>query len=406
VSDFRAIRAVTTSLRSLVRDRMESPVAITIAPPDGKVASAAGRRLNIYLYQLSRDGHLANQDLPGRSHPGEYGRPPLSLELHYLLTAYGETETGADADLEAQEILGDAMRVLHEFPVIVRELRENGGTGSRPLLDPALLDAFEQIKVTLAPLGIEELSKIWTALPEANLRRSVAYQVSAVQIESRQRRAAALPVRERRVAVVPTRAPHVSAAYREPPLQGVHTPAVAVGETLRIEGVGFGGPGASARIGEVAITPAEARDDRLDVEVPDTVTAGVHALQVVRSIPLGEPEVPHPVMQSNAVAIQVVPTLAGITPAAGARAGQTVTATVAPKVQPGQPVDLLLGDHAVRAEPLAADDPPADKLKFKLPSAAAQRIPTGEHLVRVRVGGAESRLDADFAGPTYTVTPS
>src|SRR5215208_1176086 len=105
MSNFRAIGGVSASLRNLLRDRMEDPVDVTIAPPDVTVSSVIGRRLNLYLYQVTENGNLA-----------AYGHPPLSLNLHYLLTAHSTTETELDSDLQAQHILGDAMRVLHDLP--------------------------------------------------------------------------------------------------------------------------------------------------------------------------------------------------------------------------------------------------------------------------------------------------
>ena len=41
--------------------------------------------------------------------------PPLALDLHYLLTAYGI------AELQAEVLLGYGMQLLHEHPVLGRE---------------------------------------------------------------------------------------------------------------------------------------------------------------------------------------------------------------------------------------------------------------------------------------------
>ncbi len=85
--------------------------------------------------------------------PADYGFPPLCLDLHYLSRAHGATDTGPDADLQAQLILGDAMRVLHENPVLVDGL------------DASLTGAAIRLKLILQRASIEELSKIWTSLP-------------------------------------------------------------------------------------------------------------------------------------------------------------------------------------------------------------------------------------------------
>src|SRR5207342_3202340 len=92
--------------------------------------------------------------------------------------------------------------------------------GNPPILDPSLIEGFEQVKVTLEPKGVDEISKIWTALPRVNFRRSVAYGVSVVQIESQMPRTLAAPVRERRVYTLPLASPFIQQIFRPPLLNG------------------------------------------------------------------------------------------------------------------------------------------------------------------------------------------
>jgi len=168
MSGFEAIAGVSTTLRNLLRDRMENAVDITIAPPDVTIAALNGERANLYLYQISESGNLKNQEIPGEGHPGSYGHPPLSLNLSYLITAHGASPDGADADLQAQQILGDVMRVFHEYPILTEDLHENDNPGDPLILDDSLVGEFERIKITLQPSTLDELSKIWTAMPETS----------------------------------------------------------------------------------------------------------------------------------------------------------------------------------------------------------------------------------------------
>src|SRR5262245_54313716 len=108
MSTYAAIAGVSSTLKSLLTDRMQAPVPVTIAPPDVSVSGVSGKRLNLYLYQISENAALRNQDLPGVGASGSFGRPPLSLELHYLVTAFAGNESAVDADLQAQLVLGDA----------------------------------------------------------------------------------------------------------------------------------------------------------------------------------------------------------------------------------------------------------------------------------------------------------
>ena len=128
MSDYTALGGVSRSLRTLLQDRMEIPplpsgfttVPITIGTPD-EDDDADVPRVNLFLYWVTENRFCKNQEIPGHGHPAAYGRPPLSLDLHYLVTAYGKTqETGAQFSDEtlAQWLLGGTMRVFHDYPVM------------------------------------------------------------------------------------------------------------------------------------------------------------------------------------------------------------------------------------------------------------------------------------------------
>jgi hypothetical protein len=412
LSGFRAIGGVSSTLRNLLRDRMEQPVDVTIAPPD-VVISGVTRRVNLYLYQVSENGFLKNQEIPGEGHPADYGRPPLSLNLHYLMTCYGGTDTSTDADLAAQQILGDAMRVFHEYPIVTEALHEDDNIGAPLILDANLVGEFEKVKITLHPSTLEEFSKIWTALPQANFRRSVAYQVSVVQIENRRPRRTPRPVRERRVYALPLRTPRIAEIFRDPPFEGVRSAIVEVGDTLVIVGENLASTQSTrVRIGTEIVAIPLPQDRRITTTAPATLQAGVHSVQVIHDLMLlaevGQPPVAHRGFQSNAVPLLVIPQFAGAAPAS-AGPGDVVTVTVNPAAGATQRKTLLLGDFEVEAEPVAVTAPPSTTIDFRLPPAGPQQIPAGTYLARVRVDGAESRLIFDeptqqYTGPNYTVT--
>jgi hypothetical protein len=403
MSNFKAIAAVSRTLKTLLLDRMETPKPqITIAPPDVRIANMTGERLNLYLFEVAENSYLKNQEIPGHGHASAYGHPPLSLDLHYLLTAYGSNETAEDADLEAQQILGDAMRVLHDHAIITPDLHKEGNP-SEPILDASLLGEFERIKITLQPMTLEDFSKIWTALPQANFRRSVAYQVSVVQIESRQPRKAPLPVRERLVYALPFRSPQITEIFRHPPIGGYKAAVAEAGETLRISGVNLAGPATRVTLGDQNISVATPLDNQIDVIVPSMLPAGIHPVQVVHDLMLGLPPTPHRGFRSNVVAFLLIPRIESVNPASAAP-GAAITVTVSPSVRRTQEVVFLLGDHVIPAMPLPPASSPSATVQFQL-----RDIPTGSYLMRIRVDGAESRLTVDpdtkeYTGPKYTVT--
>lgn len=414
MSNHLAIGGVSLTLKALLEDRMEfarpglpanEKVLVTISAPDVTHANVTGPRLNLFLYHISESPFLKNQEIPGHGHPSDYGHPPLSLDLHYLITTYSVSEQD---DVLAHQVLGDAMRVLHDFSIITDGLVREHSPGNVAILDPSLLGQFERVKITLAPMGFEETAKIWTAMPEVSLRCSVAYQVSVVQIESRRIRPVTLPVRARHILAIPFTTPQILEAYRDPPLEGIRSPVAAVSETIRIRGVNLGGAGKRVLLRGVEMPPAAAAtDEERLVTVPAAVPAGAHVLQVVQNIVFGVTSgaaiEEHQGFHSNAAALLVIPSIIAVNPATAA-AGATVTFTLSPAVHPGQNVELLLGDHTIVAAPLPSGSPPSATVPFELPAT----LPAASYLMRVRVDGAESRLTKDpvtrsYTGPSYSV---
>ncbi len=222
MSNHQAIYGVTETLRSLLRSEMENDVIISFGPPDLKPQKDTYKkvRINLYLYKIKENNYLKNQEIFGQGNPGAYGYPPLSLMLHYLLTVFPMSdEYNEDYDLEVHKILGDAMRIFHDYSILTDYMvinsdltdsaevnpdtanssGEDPDTGGidkdrkvtlRKLLHSSLQNQFEKIKIVLEPLDTEELTKIWMGLNNP-YRLSVGYAVSVVQIESmRQRKSA------------------------------------------------------------------------------------------------------------------------------------------------------------------------------------------------------------------------
>ncbi|MGL4961301.1 MAG: DUF4255 domain-containing protein [Inquilinus sp.] len=221
MADFTAIAAATRTIRRLLIDRMETAgVAVTTSPPDVTVANINGPRVNFYLYEVHEHPQMKNQPIPGREHPAAFGHPPLSLTLRYLMTSHARSEDQFDSDIIAQTLLGDAMLVLHDLGGRMDDLRlvtNRAGAIGDPVLDVILREEFERVKLVLHPAQMEDLSKLWSAMPQANFRRSAVYEASLVQIEGRLPRRRPAPVQTRRIMAIVSRAPTLLAAYATPP---------------------------------------------------------------------------------------------------------------------------------------------------------------------------------------------
>jgi hypothetical protein len=249
---------------------------VTVSTPeDGTEAEAA--RVNLFLYRTSENAALKNQMIPGQGHPSEYGQPPLSLVLHYLLTAYGTTDdNGLVNETRAHFLMGSAMRVLHDYPVITQQLMtiHNGpNSPASQILHDSLRGEFEQVKITLDPVSLEDLSKVWTALTSP-YRLSAAYTVSVVQLESRRLKTLASPVVTRRIHIAVSKRPQISNVFRTPALAGdpIGDICAHVGQELTIEGENFRAARTWVKLGNLEPIGVQPLSDReIRIVVPDNM---------------------------------------------------------------------------------------------------------------------------------------
>ena len=87
MSNSYAIAAVTATLFYLFR---QEGITVSIKSPD-KQSPTDNNRINIFLYQVTPNLGYSNMDLPARNYEGELVKNQLlSLNLYYLITAYGE----------------------------------------------------------------------------------------------------------------------------------------------------------------------------------------------------------------------------------------------------------------------------------------------------------------------------
>jgi hypothetical protein len=389
MSDYTAIAGVSRSIRSLLQDRMENQVDVTIAPPDVEVTGMTSKRLNLYLFKVSENGFLKNQEIPGQGHPSSYGHPPLSLDLHYLLTAHGSKDTAPDGDLEAQQILGDAMRVLHDFPIITPSLYEDDDDTKPRILDTSLVGEFERVKIVLQPMSLEDLSKLWAAMHEANFRRSVAYHVSVVQIESQRARRYPRPVGEPeeagpRVYALPFRSPRIEeirvirqddADQKERPY-----PYARIGDTLVIYGSNFASESTRVLLGSAEAT-ATVKDTRIEATIPDDgeLQPGPQPVQVVLDVKMGEPAESHMGFYSNLAVFMLVPHITQLSASSG-----TLSIEGTRLFDDELNCMTLVGRKVVHEKDYTTKT--ETEIAFSIPAG----LDSGDHAVRVRVNGAES----------------
>jgi Pvc16 N-terminal domain len=172
MSSYAVLRDVSNELRTLlwsaikddamVNGFIASEQAISLADPAATM-EAGDPRVSLWLYAVKVDEFRRNDPLV-RVTDTESRYQPLPLVLSYLITPLGPRDNPEAAQL----ILGNIMRTLYSNGITV-------------LSNPAE-PVYEELKISLAPLTLGELSAIWEALRRP-YQLSVAYQVRIARID-------------------------------------------------------------------------------------------------------------------------------------------------------------------------------------------------------------------------------
>ena len=430
------IAAVTHVLKDLLNDGLINSnvaadvgtvVGVTSLPPgqlEGGTGSTA-TQLNVFMYRVTPNTGWINTGYPSRNGRGaQLNNPPLALDLHYLLTAFGESE------LHAEILLGYAMQILHENPVLSRGAIRNS-LGSATVSDTnstlsgvdlalatsQLAEQIEQLKITNENINMEEMSRLWTAF-QTKYRPCTAYQATVVLIESQTSTSAPLPVQERVFYTVPFKQPFIEHIRSQ---IGANAPKranqrITTAHRMVIRGKQLKKEDVRVVIGGTAFTPDpdNSTDNEVVLEVPDTLKAGIQGVQIVHPIQMGSPAEPRPGAESNLVSFVLSPVISGQeifnrNAADGIMISAEVQLNVTPVVYSDQRVILLLNEINPEQE-----TPPAS-YSFLLPASfwTTQSSPAttitfpianvkkGDYLLRIQADGAESPLITGAQG-AYT----
>lgn len=151
----------------------------------GNFESPMEEGVSLFLYRIEINPGLRNA--PNRiGLDGISRRPPLPLDLYYLLTVWAKDV------IKQQRILGWAMRTLEDAPVLSAARLNHFGTEA---------DVFrpnENVEIIYHSLSIQDLSNIWSAF-KVGLPMSVAYIARVVGIDSTIEVEEAVPVQTRQI---------------------------------------------------------------------------------------------------------------------------------------------------------------------------------------------------------------
>jgi hypothetical protein len=170
MSTYSAIADTGSTIIKLLRDNMcPEPVpnqeSILMCPATEK----GDYLLGLHLYDIQESGdyrqvNMVNVSERIRRHP------PLALTLFYMLTV-NSTAHISSKSIDEQRILGRAMQILYDYPIIVPSASGNDNGNVPP------------IGITPHSMTYEEKSRIWSSLNVPS-RLALYYKVSPIIIDS------------------------------------------------------------------------------------------------------------------------------------------------------------------------------------------------------------------------------
>lgn len=398
MSNALAIAAVTETLVSLIGDSLAAsgvPVpGVTALSPDGP-GPFPNPGVNVFLYQVTPNTAYRNFDLPTRAADGSLlKRPQVALDLHYLLTFYGD-----DSQLEQQRLLGATALALHANPTLPRSrIKTVQSDPALPFLNTSTLDLqAELIRFTPIVFSLEELSKLWSFLLKTDYVLSTAYIASVVLIETDDLvPPQALPVIAFTAQAQAAATPVIVAVMASP------NPAAPIvdGAAISLQGVNLAAAGGGATqvlVTGTTLTPTVVTPTSVTVTLTSGLfSAGPQTAQILQSATMGVP----PVLHSGTGAVSGIAAFVlapSIGPGAPAVAGATLTVPIIPTVQPGQRVVAQLTPK-VQPAPTRLIDGGAPTVASNTLGFPLAGVTPGSYFVQVLVDGAISPL-TPFAGP-------
>lgn len=416
MSNHLAIATVTAALGEFVHAAAEASgvgsVGLDFGRPTAPGEGQTGRKVQIYLYQVSPNPALRNADLPTRGPDGKLvDRPQVALDLHYLMAFYGD-----QTKLEAERMLGAVVRNLRARPLLSRQAIRDAITNHPELGGSNLADAVERVRFTPAAVSLDELSKLWSVFFQTPHALSIVYHANVVLIEAEEGGPSALPVlrrgqEDRGVEATP------DASSPFPELESIHVglpedvgseplprsfPGARLGAFLILRGRNFSGetvevefrhtrfsePGYPRFLPPKTFTvpPAARTAGEIRLAIPNDAAAqtewrtGPYSVAVIVNSG-GKIHV------SNSAALVLAPLIGSISPASpiprDGAGNVTLTVSCSPRVLPTQTASLLLADREIAAEPRTAD---TDPLQFPIVQAPV----VTDAVVRLRVDGVDS----------------
>lgn len=422
MSNHLAIATVTAALKKILQAKVSQDVPgaqVTTIRPETPGGNVAGACINLFLYHAAPNTAWRNADLRTRRPKGELVKHgQASLDLHYLLTFYGNEQR-----LEPQRLMGSAVQTLIDHPQLDQSLIRTAMRDDNELQASTLDEQMQLVRFFPSDLTTEELTRIWSIFFQIPYSLSFAYQGTAVMIQGRRPGSSPLPVRSRRFYLSSTR-PVIDRVSTT----GEFNEPITLGSRLVIQGRELKKGFVQVQVGETRITPQIVNENAIEVAFSDLLAEQRNALragaQGLKVIQLSGPSTRSTdyAATSNLLSIVLCPTIlhdqAPIEPSSLRKLEEdqyaaTVTLQVDMIVGIQQATFLLLNrvdnpqdTHIVRRNLRTQTETELEEntqtLIFEVSGISA-----GRYLTRVQVDGAESPLEVDetelHAGPLLLI---
>jgi len=178
------VELLKANLQGLSANDLVSLCSPTDAQANGNI------RVGVFLYSINPAAEYRNElEIPHDEGLIQVAEQPL--DLYYLVTSYRRSGVDpTDRVLDAHFFLGQVMKIFFDNATL---------TGS---ILKGQLPRDQEIRVTHQPITVEDVTRLWGALPNIALQTSVSYVASPVRIRST-RGAAANKVTSRRSELSP-----------------------------------------------------------------------------------------------------------------------------------------------------------------------------------------------------------
>ncbi len=173
VADFDVIAAVSETLQDLVTQGLT--VISPASPPTAHVvdllqpfATPTQARVTLFLYEIVEDPSARNRPHTRRqsSTAVEVRKPPMALLCRYMMTSWSSMWS------TDQRVLGRVMQLFYDHAII-----------SGPQLKGALAGTDAAIKMTLAPISLEDRARVWYSVQQP-YRLSLTYEARVVDLDA------------------------------------------------------------------------------------------------------------------------------------------------------------------------------------------------------------------------------